>query len=214
MQTAMVWSCFPFIRSGQNHLARHSERGKKTRQTEEEVGRQHQEMDRPGVRQVPEGSGEQEKMEKTGCKIICGAPTTFAVEGLMMMMMMMFPASIVLHRLSSEWSIPEHFMTQSDRCPWAHLHVVGMLRFVSDMNQPAIWFNTRFSRGTVPVKQTELAHSFLFCSCVYFCLYGPFNCISLHKVSRQLSVFSLCSSGLVSALMVLSLLRKSSSALM
>ena len=30
----MVWSCFPFIRSGQNHLARHIERGKKTRQTE------------------------------------------------------------------------------------------------------------------------------------------------------------------------------------
>ena len=29
----MVWTCLPFIRSGQNHLARHSERGKKTRQT-------------------------------------------------------------------------------------------------------------------------------------------------------------------------------------
>ena len=41
----MVWSCFPFIRSGQNHLARHSERGKKRRQIEEEVGRQHQGMD-------------------------------------------------------------------------------------------------------------------------------------------------------------------------
>ena len=54
-QTAVVWSCFPFIMSGQNHLARHSERGKKTRQTKEEVGRQHQGMDRPGVRQVPEG---------------------------------------------------------------------------------------------------------------------------------------------------------------
>ena len=107
----MVWSCFPFIRSGQNHLARRSESRKKTRQTEEEVGRQHQEMDRPGVRQVPEGSGEQGKMEKTGCRIICGAPTTFAVEGLMMMMMMMFPASIVLHRLSSEWAIPKHLMT-------------------------------------------------------------------------------------------------------
>ena len=40
----------------QNHLAKHSERGKKTRQTEEEVGRQHQGMVRPGVRQVPEGS--------------------------------------------------------------------------------------------------------------------------------------------------------------
>ena len=87
-QTAVVWSCFPFIRSGQNHLARHSDRGKKTRRTKEEVGRQHhdQGMDRPGVRQVPEGSGEQGKMEKTGCKIICGAPTTLAVKGLMMMM--------------------------------------------------------------------------------------------------------------------------------
>ena len=62
-QTAVVWSCLPFITSGQNHLARHSERGKKTRQTEEEVGRQHQGMDRPGVRQVPEGSGEQRKIE-------------------------------------------------------------------------------------------------------------------------------------------------------
>ena len=28
-----------------------------------------------------------EKMEETGCKIICGAPTTLAVKGLMMMMM-------------------------------------------------------------------------------------------------------------------------------
>ena len=26
-QTAVVWSCLPFIKSGQNHLARHSERG-------------------------------------------------------------------------------------------------------------------------------------------------------------------------------------------
>ena len=113
-QTAVVWSFFPFMRSGQNHFARHSERATRkteqttaaltrlkpvwidknislsskirlTRQTEEEVGRQHQGMDRPGVRQVPEGSGEQGKTEKTGCKIICGAPTTLAVKGLMMM---------------------------------------------------------------------------------------------------------------------------------
>ena len=88
-QTAVVWSCFPFIRSGQNHLARHSERGKKTRRTKEEVGRQHQGMDRPGVRQVPEGSGEQGKMEKTVCKIICGAPAILAVKELMMMMMLL-----------------------------------------------------------------------------------------------------------------------------
>ena len=62
---------------------------KKTRQTEGEVGRRHQGMDRPGVWQVPEGSGEQRKMEKHGGKIICGAPTTLAVKGLMMVMIMM-----------------------------------------------------------------------------------------------------------------------------
>ena len=59
---------------------------KKTRRTKEEVERLHQGMDMPGVRQVPEGSGEQGKMEKTGCKIIYGAPTTLAVKGLVMIM--------------------------------------------------------------------------------------------------------------------------------
>ena len=81
MQTAVAFSCLPFIRSGQNHLARQSESGKKTRRTEEEMGRQHQGMDRPGGRQVPEGSGEQGKMEETVCEIISGAPMTLAVKG-------------------------------------------------------------------------------------------------------------------------------------
>ena len=73
----MVWSCFPFIRSGQNHLARHSERGKKT-------GRQRKRLeDNIGewTGQVPEGSGEQEKMEETGSEIVCGTPTTLVVNG-------------------------------------------------------------------------------------------------------------------------------------
>ena len=61
-QTAVVWSCFPFIRSSQNHLARHSERGKKTRRRKEEVGRQDEGMDRPGAGQVPERAVE--NMEK------------------------------------------------------------------------------------------------------------------------------------------------------
>ena len=52
MQTAVVRTCLPLIRSGQNHIARHSERGKTTSQTEEEVGK-HQGMDRPGVLQFP-----------------------------------------------------------------------------------------------------------------------------------------------------------------
>ena len=50
-------------------------------QTEEEVGRQHQGLGRLKVRQVPEGSGEQEKMEETGCETTCGAPTPLAVKG-------------------------------------------------------------------------------------------------------------------------------------
>ena len=104
-QTAVVWSCFPFIRSGQNNLAMHSKRGKKTRQTEEEMGRQHQGMDRPGVRQVPKGSGEQGKMEKTRCKIIRGAPTTLAVKGLMMMMMMMMMMTTMMTGLKTRTNL-------------------------------------------------------------------------------------------------------------
>ena len=79
--TALGIQYLPFIGSGQNYLARQSERGKTTRQTEEEVGRQHQGMDRPGVPQVPRGNGEQGKMEETGCEIIRGAPMTLTVKG-------------------------------------------------------------------------------------------------------------------------------------
>ena len=54
------------------------------------------------------------------------------------------------------------------------------------------------------INQTELAYSFSFRSCVCFCLYGPFNGISINKFFRRLSAFSLCSSCLFSALLVLS----------
>ena len=64
--------------------------------------------------------------------------------------------------------------------PGAHLHIVGMLCF------------------------TELAHFFLFCSCVCFNRYDPFNCISFHNSPQRLSAFSLSSAGLISALLVLS----------
>ena len=52
------------------------------------------------------------------------------------------------------------------------------------------------------INQPSLPTPFYFCSCVCFCLKGPFNCISCHKFSWQLSAF--CSSGLISALLVLS----------
>ena len=72
---------------------------------EEEVGRQHQGMDKPGVRQVPEGSGEQGKMEKTGCKIICGTPTTLAVKGLMMMRCLECFRYCRMSSCSAAWSV-------------------------------------------------------------------------------------------------------------
>ena len=52
------------------------------RQAEKEVGRQHQGMDRSGVLQISEGSGGQRKTEETGCEVLCGAPTTLVVKGL------------------------------------------------------------------------------------------------------------------------------------
>ena len=50
VQTAVVWTCLPLIRSGKNHCAGHSEKGRKTRQTEEEVGRQQQAWSTPSPR--------------------------------------------------------------------------------------------------------------------------------------------------------------------
>ena len=54
------------------------------------MGRQHQGMDRPGVRQVPGGSGEHGRMEETGCEIICAAPTTLVVKEWKIMLMMAY----------------------------------------------------------------------------------------------------------------------------
>ena len=54
----------PFIKFGQTHLARHSERGKKTKQTGEEVGRQHQGMDRPEFEKSQRAVQNREKWRK------------------------------------------------------------------------------------------------------------------------------------------------------
>ena len=58
-------------------------------------------------------------------------------------------------------------------------------------------------------KLTQLAHSFLFCSCVYYCFHGLFNCISFIYISQQLSVFLFCFLGLNSVWLVLSSLHLS-----
>ena len=59
-------------------------RGEGGREDKEDRGRggkTHQGMNTPRVRKVTEGSGEQGKMEETGCEIICGASTTLAFKG-------------------------------------------------------------------------------------------------------------------------------------
>ena len=38
-------------------------------------------------------------------------------------------------------------------------------------------------------KPAEFAHSFLFCSCVYFCISCPFNCIPFHKILPTILCF-------------------------
>ena len=60
--------------------------------------------------------------------------------------------------------------------------------YVFDIHQPSL---------LTPLKKKKKI-----CSCIYFCLYGAFNCILLHKFSQQLSAFSLGSSGLISAFLV------------
>ena len=92
------------------------------------MGRLHQGMDRPGVRQVTEGNGEQGEMEETGCEIICGTPTTLVVKEQMMMMMMTFIMFIV-----SEKIVTLKFLPHTDTRPagltliirWTHIFHVS-----------------------------------------------------------------------------------------
>ena len=78
-QTAVVWSCLPFIRSGQNHLARHSERGK---QTSRQRKRWEDNIREWTGLEFGKSQGAVENREKWRklVAIICGAPTTLAVK--------------------------------------------------------------------------------------------------------------------------------------
>ena len=73
MQTEVVWIC-DILRStdlAKTFLQSTVKGGDD--EAEEEVGRQHQGMDRPWVCQVPDGRGEERKMEESGCEVICCA---------------------------------------------------------------------------------------------------------------------------------------------
>ena len=76
-QTAVVWSCLPFISSGQNHLARHSEDKADRGRSGKTTSGNGQAWSSPN----PRGHWRIEKLEETGWEIICGAPTTLAIKG-------------------------------------------------------------------------------------------------------------------------------------
>ena len=84
--TAVVWSCLPFIRFGQSHLARHSERGKRQGRQKKRWEDNSGEWTGLEFAKSQRAVENRKKIEKTGRKIICGSPTTLAVKGLMMMM--------------------------------------------------------------------------------------------------------------------------------
>ena len=67
---------------GEDNSARDSERSKKERKTQEEMGRSHQGMDGNGVWRFPESSGRQGRMERYCWNVICGATATSKVKGL------------------------------------------------------------------------------------------------------------------------------------
>ena len=66
--------------TSQDHQARRRQfcrgdgRSKKAREIEQEIGRQHQRIDRTGVWRFPDGNGRQGKLERYCCNFICGAP--------------------------------------------------------------------------------------------------------------------------------------------
>ena len=75
-ETQMVWPHLKILGHVEDNSAGDSERSKKERQTEEEIGRGN------GVWRFPEGSGRQGRVERYCCNVICGAPTTAEVMGL------------------------------------------------------------------------------------------------------------------------------------
>ena len=92
----MVWTCLPFIRSGQKILqgtVKGGRRQGRQRKGWEDIIREWTSLEFAKSQRAVEN---REKMEKTGCKSICGAPTTLAVKGLMMMMMMMTHTTVLV----------------------------------------------------------------------------------------------------------------------
>ena len=88
-QTAVVWLRFPFRGSSQKPSCKAQWKGEEDKADRIRGGKKTSGNGQAWSSTSPRGqwrTGKNgEKMEKTGCKIICGASTTLAVKGLMMM---------------------------------------------------------------------------------------------------------------------------------
>ena len=85
-QTAVIWSCLPSSGRAKTILQGTVKGGRRQggqRKRWEDNIREWTGLEFAKSQRAVENSG---KMEETGCEIICGAPTTLAVKGLMMMM--------------------------------------------------------------------------------------------------------------------------------
>ena len=98
-----------------------------------------------------------------------------------------------------------HILTREERALYIAVTPALVLINNYDIN---LWFflvvlTGSPSRGGDVVVNRACPLLFILFLCL-FLSYGPFNCISFHKFSQQLSAFSLYSSRLISALLVLS----------
>ena len=91
----------------------HSERGKKTRQTEEEVGRQHQGMDRLELCKYQWTVENREKWRK----LVAKSSPLLTVKGLMMMMMMNCSMKFPVFRNGEKKKSKKKNQNMLENCP-------------------------------------------------------------------------------------------------
>ena len=128
-----------------------SRQGRQRKRWEDNIG----EWTRPWVCQVPAGSGEQGKMEEIGCEVICGAPTTLAVEGWMKVVKMK-----EFHIPSTAQASPPHPTppptrgSPQDRSNTVSIHPFKLLRYGEKDRHPS--HKLAHSSGRDKSKYTQL----------------------------------------------------------
>ena len=87
-ESAVVWSCLPFMRSGKKPSCKAQWKREEDKADRGRGGKTTCGNGLAWSSASPRGQWRTEENGETGCKIICGAPTTLVFKGLMVMMMM------------------------------------------------------------------------------------------------------------------------------